>query len=53
MAVRRLAAELREEVTRGETAERAVAPLAMEEVGVGGAEGGLRVVEGFGETVVI
>lgn len=51
--VRRLPVELREEATRGDTAERAVAPLAMEDVGVGEAEGGLRVVAGFGETVVM
>lgn len=48
-----LAAELRDEVTRGDTAERAVAPRAIEGAGVGEAEGGLRGAVGFGETVVI
>jgi len=43
--IRRLAAEFRGEGTRGDTAERAVAPLAMDAEGV---EGGRRVVV-FGE----
>ena len=43
--IRRLAAEFRGEGTRGDTAERAVAPLAMDAEGV---EGGRRVVA-FGE----
>lgn len=46
---RRAAVALREEVTRGDAAERAVAPLAMEEaVGVGDDEAGKRRAGGVG-----